>query len=179
MTVDKTRQAKLVESKRNHHGCFPQLANQSSVLYATATAEFESWRDSKKATKSDTQQAQEDDQILSTVLCWVKNRKLPHRSVLQGQSRDIWDLWNNFDSLKLVNDILCRSYEDSSKSQRHLQQVVPTTLRPKILETIHSSTTAVHPGVTKTLEKLWARFDWPGRKKDLSVCLKLFCLSAT
>ena len=64
-------------------------------------------------TKNDMQQAQEDDQSLSTVLSLVKNGKQPHRSVLQGQSRDIWVLWNNFDSLKVVNDILCRSFEDS------------------------------------------------------------------
>ena len=39
-TVDSTRQAKLVENKRNHHGCFPQLAQQSYGLYATAPAKF-------------------------------------------------------------------------------------------------------------------------------------------
>ena len=42
-------------------------------------------------------------------------------------------------------------------------------MRPKILESIHSSTTAAHLGVTKTLEKLRARFYWPGHKKDVSV----------
>ena len=119
--------------------------------------------------KSDMQQAQKDDQSLSTVLSWVKNGKQRRRSVLQGQSRDIWALWNNFDSLKVVNDILCRSLEDSSTSQSHLQQVVPTTLRPKILESIHSSTTAAHLDVTKTIEKLRTRFFWPGHKEDVSV----------
>ena len=42
-------------------------------------------------------------------------------------------------------------------------------MRPKILESIHISTTAAHLGLTKTLEKLRARFYWPGHKKDLSV----------
>ena len=121
----------------------------------------------EKGTKNDMQQAEGDDQSLSTVLSWVKNGKQPHRSVLQGQSRDIWVLWNNSDSLKVVNDILCRSFEDSSTGQSHLQ--VPTTLRPKILESFHSSTTAAHLGVTKTLEKLRTRFYWPGHKKDVSV----------
>ena len=115
------------------------------------------------------QQAQEDDPSLSTVLSGVRNGKQPHRSVLQGQSRDVWILWNNFDSLRVVNDILCRSFEDSSTGQSHLQQVVPTILRPKTLESIHISTTASHLGVTKTLEKLRARFYWPGHKKDVSV----------
>ena len=42
-------------------------------------------------------------------------------------------------------------------------------MRPKILKSIHSSTTAAHLGVTKTLEKLRARFYWPGHKKDVGV----------
>ena len=64
---------------------------------------------------------------------------------------------------------MCRSFEDSSTGQSHLQQVVPTILRFKILESIHSSTTAAHLGVTNSLEKLRARFFWPGHKKDVSV----------
>ena len=121
----------------------------------------------EKGTKNDMQQTQEDG--LSTVLSWVQNGKQPHRSVLQGQSRDVWVLLNNFDSLKVVSDIVCRSFEHSSTGQSHLQQVVPTKLQPKILESIHSSTTAAHLGVTETLEKLRARFYWPGHKKDVSV----------
>ena len=41
----------------------------------------------KKGTKDDMKLAHEDDQSSSTVPSWVKNRKQPHRSVLQGQSR--------------------------------------------------------------------------------------------
>ena len=38
----------------------------------------------EQRTKNDMQQAQEEDQSLSTVLSWVKNGKQPHRSVIQG-----------------------------------------------------------------------------------------------
>ena len=38
MTLDKTRQVKLVESERHHHERLPQLAQNSSGLYATGTA---------------------------------------------------------------------------------------------------------------------------------------------
>ena len=95
------------------------------------------------------QQTQEDDQSLSTVLSWVKNGKQPNRSVLQGQSRKTYVLWNNFDSLKVVNDIFCQNLEQSNTGQSHLKQVVPTTLRTKILDSVHSSAEAAHVGVTK------------------------------
>ena len=42
-------------------------------------------------------------------------------------------------------------------------------MRPKILESIQSSTTVVHLGVTKTLEKPRTRFYWPGQKTDVVV----------
>ena len=121
-----------------------------------------SWTQKEKGTKNDMQKAQEDDQSLSTVLSWVKNGKQPQCSVVQGQSRSIWVLWNNFDSIRVVNKTLCCSFEDSSTGHSHLQQVVPTTLRPKILESIHSSTSAAHIGVTKTLENFRTRLFWPG-----------------
>ena len=121
------------------------------------------------------QQALENNQGLSTVLFWVENGKQYHRSVLQGQSRDFWVPRNIFDSLKVVNDILCRNFEGSSTGQSRLQQIVPTTLQPKFLESVHSSTTVAHLGVTKTLEKLRARFYWPGHKKDVSVFVSI-CL---
>ena len=79
------------------------------------------------------------DQNLSTVILWVNDGKEPHCSVLQGQSRDTWVLWKNFESLKVKNDILFRSTEDSNTGQSHSQQIVPTTLRPKTLETIQFS----------------------------------------
>ena len=65
--------------------------------------------------------------------------------------------------------MLCRNFEDLSTGQSHLQRVVPTKLRPKILESIRGSTTAAHLGVTKTLEKLRTRFYWPGHKKLVCV----------
>ena len=37
-------------------------------------------------------------------------------------------LWNNFESLKVVNDILCRFSQDWSTGRSYLQQVVPTLL---------------------------------------------------
>ena len=50
-------------------------------------------------------------------------------------------------------------------------------MRPKILESIHISTTAAHLGVAKTLKKLRTRFPWPGHKKDVGVFVSscLFC----
>ena len=128
-----------------------------------------------RASKNEKQQAQEDDQIHRTVHSRVKNGEQPHRSVLQSQSRDK-GIWSN-DSLKVVKDILCRSSEASNRGQSHLQ-VVPSTTRPKVLQSIHSSSTAARLGVTKTLQKLRTRFYWAD-EKDVRVCLKLSCLSAT
>ena len=61
----------------------------------------------QKGSKNDMQEAQEDKKSLGAVLSCVKNGKTPHCSALQGRSRDTWVLNENFDSLKVVNDIAC------------------------------------------------------------------------
>ena len=75
---------------------FSTTSHQRYGLYATTTAEFQT--EKEKGTKNDMQQTQEDDHSLSIVLSWVRNGKQPHRSVLQGHSRNIWVPWNNLDS---------------------------------------------------------------------------------
>ena len=123
----------------------------------------------KKRTKNDLQQAQEVNQRLNTVPSWVKNGKQSLRSVLRGQSREIWVLRKSLDSHKIVNDTVCRSFEVSSTGQIHSEQVVPTTFCSKTLESIHSSNTTAQLGLTKALEKLRAKFYGPGHKKYVSV----------
>ena len=120
------------------------------------------------------QQTQEDDQSLSTVIFWEKNGKQPHRSVFQGQSRDTWFPWNNFDSLKVVNDTMCRSFVESSRGQIHLLQAVPTILRPKISKSFHCSAKVAHLGIKKTLENLRTRLYWPRHNMDISNLVSSF-----
>ena len=67
------------------------------------------------------------------------NESLPHRLVLQGHFRRTGVLWNIFDSRKDVTVILCRSFDSSKAIQSQLQQIVPTTLRVKVVDVVHSS----------------------------------------
>ena len=44
----------------------------------------------------------------------------------------------------------------------YFQQLIPASLVPQVLNSIHSSTTGGHLGIFKTVEKVRERFYWPG-----------------
>ena len=115
------------------------------------------------------QAAQSTDSGLKVVLSWVRDNSRPPRAQLQGFGRHIWKLWNMFDELTIQQDILCRTIHEPHTNTKLLQQVVPPSLVPEILRSLHSTATCAHLGVRKTLEKVRARFYWPGHKRDVQL----------
>ena len=116
------------------------------------------------------EQVQECDRSPCTVLSWVEKWGEATSLSASRPVKETLVLWNKFDSLKVVTDRLCQSFEYSHTGQRHLKQSVSTTLRPKILESIHCSETAAHLGLQKLQKSL--EIDSIGQDmKKMSVCL--------
>ena len=67
----------------------------------------------------------------------------------------------------LENGILYRKFKDVLGGGLHpkLQLVLPTTLVPEVLTSLHNSPIGGHMGARKTLEKVQYRFYWPGQRK--------------
>ena len=55
---------------------------------------------------------------------------------------------------------------------RHLQLVLPANLVKNVLEGLHSTLVGGHMGAAKTLEKVRARFYWPGQRNDVDMWCK-------
>ena len=51
----------------------------------------------------------------------------------------------------------------------YYQQLIPASLVPQVLNSIHSSTTGGHLGIFKTVEKVRERFHWPGFQEDVKL----------
>ena len=85
---------------------------------------------------------------------------------LQGLPRATWQLVNKFRSLKIINDVLCREFVRKGRPS-YFQQLIPASLVPQVLNSIHSSTTGSHLGIFKTVEKVRERFYWPGFQEDV------------
>ena len=75
---------------------------------------------------------------------------------------------NEFRSLKIINDVLCREFVHKRRPSC-FQQLIPASLVPQVLNSIHSSTTGGHLVTFKTVEKVRERFYWPGFQEDVKL----------
>ena len=73
--------------------------------------------------------------------------------------------------LTLRDGVLHRIWEDipGGGVGRHLQLVLPASLVKNVLEGLHSTLMGGHMGAAKTLEKVRARFYWPGQRNDVDM----------
>ena len=105
--------------------------------------------------------AQRNDPSLKHLLHWITRGTASSSQELQGLTRTTWKLAQEFRTLEVVNDILCREFIHKGGSS-HYQLLIPASLVPQILKSIHSSPTGGHLGVFKTVKKVRERFYWPG-----------------
>ena len=106
-----------------------------------------------------------NDPALRHLLLWITRGTPPSSQILQGRAQTTWKLALEFRSLKVVNDILFREFIHKGGSSHH-QQLLPASLVPQILKSIHSSPTGGHLGIFKTVEKVRERLYWPGFQED-------------
>ena len=86
--------------------------------------------------------AQRADPALKNLFQWVTRGTPPSTHELQGLPRATWQLVNDFRILKIINDVLCREFIHKGRLS-YLQQLIPASLVPQVLNSIHSSTTVV------------------------------------
>ena len=112
--------------------------------------------------------AQKADTVLKNLFQWVTRGTPPSTHELQGLPRATWQLVDDFRSLKIINDVLCREFVHKGRPS-YFQQLIPASLVPQVLNSIHSSTTGGHLGIFKTVEKVRERFYWSGFQEDVKL----------
>ena len=101
--------------------------------------------------------AQRADPALKNLFQWVTRGTPPSTHELQGLPRATWQLVNEFRSLKIIIDVLCREFSHKGRPS-YFQQLIPASLVSQVLNSIHSSTNGGHLGIFKTVEKVRERF---------------------
>ena len=114
--------------------------------------------------------AQRADLALKNLFQWVTRGTPPSTHELQGLPRATRQLVNEFRSLKIINDVLCREFVHKRRPL-YFQQIILASLVTQVLNSIHSSTTGGHLGIFKTVEKVRERFYWPGFQEDVKLFL--------
>lgn len=81
---------------------------------------------------------QKNDPDIKIVYQWVKqNHRISHAelSKLSPAIRHYWHIWN---SLCIVDNVLCKKFYRRCESDEHLQIIVPQSLRGTILKHMHA-----------------------------------------
>ena len=107
-------------------------------------------------TQEDIKAAQKGDKGIS--------EKPPH-NVVKPYGQEVKDMWAQWDRLWLIDGVLFRSGTPTAAGlDVPLQLVVPTSMRPAMMNELHGTKTGGHLGVNKTVASLRQKFYWGGYK---------------
>ena len=74
--------------------------------------------------------------------------------------------WHQWDRLIVNRGILCRKWYTADE-QVTLQYIVPSSLKPTILQGLHDDKVAGHMGIAKTFKRVQDRYYWCGYHRDV------------
>lgn len=92
---------------------------------------------------------QENDPEIGVILQWKKNNQRPTWEEISSMSRNIKSYWAQWESLKIKDGLLMRSFELDSIGNERLQLVVPKSRVKAVLERLHDGTSGGHFGIKK------------------------------
>ena len=111
----------------------------------------------------------EDENITIIIKALEEKRCRPGWNDIAPCGEETKILWAQWDSLRLIDGILYRVWEDSCCKREILQVVVATVLRKQVFGFLHDSKTGGHFGVNKTIGKIREKFYWPKLRDDVKV----------
>ena len=98
---------------------------------------------------------------------WVQKGERPPRGEISSMRPVVGNWWNQFSRLTMISGLLYRNFEDESGNIKYIQLCVPQKLVKGVLETLHDSPSAGHPGSKRMADVLRKRFYWKGWFTDI------------
>ena len=127
---------------------------------------------SKTWSHEELREAQMRDADLRPILEWKEEGETrPPWQTAAPHSETTKSYWSQWESLLLQEGVLYRLWETPAGDRSIRQLVLPKDLRAEVLQQLHSSPTAGHLGVNKTLGRVRERFYWVQCSKDV----RTFC----
>eukprot|EP00731_Ephydatia_muelleri_P030185 Em0021g708a len=119
-------------------------------------------------TEEEIKSFQSADPDIHQMVYWLETDATPTGCPKDASWR-LASLWVQRRYLTLQHGVLYRCWEDipGGGTGRHLQLVLPAKLVNGVLEGLHNTLVGGHMGERKTLEKVRARFYWPGQRKEI------------
>ena len=110
---------------------------------------------------------QEADWTLKPIREGAAKSHRPKWEVIAPYGKVTKTLWTQWDSVRERNGVLHRYWESNNGKETTLQLIVQEAMWPKVLLQLHSTRTAGHFGVNKTLKRLQQHFYWPGCRDEV------------
>ena len=111
--------------------------------------------------------AQKQDPDIGPLLSWLNSHDRPPWSTVAPCSETLKYYWAQWDSLRLSEGVLYRLWESPTGDRVVWLILLPKKLQREVFNHLHSSTSAGHFGVTKTLSRVRERFYWARCHQDI------------
>ena len=115
------------------------------------------------------QELQHQDPDLAPVVEWKKSGVRPLSSETQRMAPATRHYWLYWDSLELIDGVLCRRFTKKDNSGSYLQLMVPRGIRDEVLRQMHDALLSGHLGQKKTRAKVLQRFYWFGVRGEVNL----------
>ena len=108
-------------------------------------------------------EAQVADDVIGRFLMWKRQKKpRPNWADISYENSEFKYWWSRWDSLHVVNTLLCLRWESAEGQGARNRVVAPRSLVPDILEILHNQQSSGHFGQNKTLHRvMMSKFVWP------------------
>ncbi|ROT85912.1 hypothetical protein C7M84_003952 [Penaeus vannamei] len=111
---------------------------------------------------------QQKDQDLAPVIQWLEaGKKRPQWEAVSPESPATKFLVDQWETLRLENGVLQRSWVDAATGKQQWLIVAPLSRREGLLKEVHNGKTSGHLGIKRTMEKLRRRVYWVGLRQDV------------
>ncbi|KAM6968624.1 retrovirus-related Pol polyprotein from transposon 412 [Tautogolabrus adspersus] len=120
-------------------------------------------------TKQQLRQEQGADPSLALVQGWLETGGRPEWTDVSPQGPEVKSYHSQWGNIELHDNLLYRRWQAPRQGRDLLQLLVPRSLRTQVLQIVHGSVGAGHYGNAKTLQRLRARFYWPGCRRDVEL----------
>ena len=140
-----------------------QHQGEAVVAHTTTGQQAESTDVAEHEDQNDSYVAQQQDPVIGPILAAKEKGSRPDSDTTSSWSREGQILVQQWEQLEIHDQLLWRRFHHPDGIQSHLQLIVPTTLRHKILDNTHGGAVSGHFGQRKTLSQLRHNFYWPGQ----------------
>jgi transposase InsO family protein len=151
--------------------CIQNLLKRPRQWYRKVTTRAKSsW--SLPYDMKDLEKQQSNDPNINPIVTWLKQGVRPYGPEVHNSSPETRHYWNSWDSLKLENGLLYRTFVRKNGSGQYQQLIVPKECRSTVMHQMHNSLLSGHLGNKKTREKTLMKYYWYGVREDISQWIK-------